>query len=166
MGTDAEPIRTSAAAAAIGPYSQAIRSGQLLFVSGQIPIDPSTGTVVPDTTPGDIGAQTHRVLQNLAAILEAGGGSLADAVRTTVFLVDLTDFAVMNEIYATYFADPTPARSTVQVAALPKGVRLEIDAIAVLHAGRSGNHWCQLTCRSTRSTSSTPGTLVTTFTTR
>ena len=138
MGTDAEPIRTSAAAAAIGPYSQAIRSGRLLFVSGQIPINPSTGEVVPDTTPGDIGAQTHRVLQNVAAILEAGGGSLAHVVRTTVFLVDLADFAAMNEIYASYFAAPAPARSTVQVAALPRGVRLEIDAIAVLPAGRSG----------------------------
>ena len=137
MGTDAEPIRTSDAAAAIGPYSQAIRSGPFLFVSGQIPIDPATGEVVPDTNEDDIGAQTHRVLQNLSAILKAGGGSLADVVRTTVFLVDLTDFALMNEIYATYFAAPSPARSTVQVAALPRGVRLEIDAIAVLPANTS-----------------------------
>lgn len=135
MGTDTKPVRTSAAPAAIGPYSQAIRSGQFLFVSGQIPVDPSTGDVVPSTSEGDISAQTHRVLRNLAAILEAAGGSLADVVRTTVFLVDLTDFAVMNEIYATYFGDPTPSRSTVQVAALPKGVRLEIDAIAVLPGG-------------------------------
>lgn len=138
MGTDTEPIQTSAAAAAIGPYSQAIRSGQFLFVSGQIPIDPSTGEVVPDTHDGSVDAQTHRVLQNLAAILEAGGGSLSDVVRTTVFLVDLADFPVMNEIYATYFGDPAPARSTVQVAGLPKGVRLEIDAIAVLPAGATG----------------------------
>lgn len=136
MGTDTESIRTSDAAAAIGPYSQAIRSGHLLFVSGQIPIDPSTGEVVPDTNKGDIGAQTHRVLKNLSAILKAGGGSLANVVRTTVYLVDLTDFVVMNEIYATYFADPAPARSTIQVAALPRGVRLEIDAIAVLSAGK------------------------------
>ena len=135
MGTDTKPVRTSAAAAAIGPYSQAIRCGQFLFVSGQIPIDPSTGDVVACTSEGGISAQTHRVLRNLAAILEAGGGSLADVVRTTVFLVDLTDLAVMNKIYATYFVDPTPARSTVQVAALPKGVRLEIDAIAVLPGG-------------------------------
>jgi len=135
VGTDTKPVQTLAAAAAIGPYSQAIRSGQFLFVSGQIPIDPSTGDVVPCTSEGDISVQTHRVLRNLAAILEAGGGSLADVVKTTVFLVDLTDFAVMNEIYATYFVDPTPARSTVQVAALPKGVRLEIDAIAVLSGG-------------------------------
>ena len=134
--TEAEQIRTSAAASAIGPYSQAIRSGQFLFVSGQIPIDPSTGDVVSGLKDGDIGAQTHRVLQNLAAIVEAAGGSLADVVRTTVFLADLADFAVMNETYATYFAAPAPARSTVQVAALPKGVRLEIDAIAVLPAGR------------------------------
>lgn len=134
MGTEAQPIRTTEAAAAIGPYSQAIRSGQFLFVSGQIPLDPSTGEVAsnPDGTTGDIGPQTHRVLQNLSAIVESAGGSLGDVVRTTVFLVDLGDFAVMNEIYATYFDEPAPARSTVQVAALPKGVRLEIDAIAVL----------------------------------
>ena len=138
MGTEAEPIRTSAAAAAIGPYSQAIRSGQFLFVSGQIPIDPATGEVVSDASGGNIVAQTHQVLQNLAAILEAGGGSMADVVRSTVFLVDLADFAVMNEIYATYFGAPAPARSTVQVAALPRGVRLEIDAIAVLSRGTSG----------------------------
>ena len=134
MGTEAEPIQTTEAAAAIGPYSQAIRSGQFLFVSGQIPLDPSTGEVAsnPDGTTGDMGAQTHRVLQNLSAIVESAGGSLGDVVRTTVFLVDLSDFAVVNEIYATYFDEPAPARSTVQVAALPKGVRLEIDAIAVL----------------------------------
>ena len=138
MGTDTESIRTSDAAAAIGPYSQAIRSGHLLFVSGQIPIDPSTGEIVPDTNKGDIEAQTHRVMKNLSAILKAGGGSLADVVRTTVYLVDLTDFVVMNKIYSTYFADPAPARSTIQVAALPRGVRLEIDAIAVLSAGKSG----------------------------
>jgi 2-iminobutanoate/2-iminopropanoate deaminase len=137
VGTDTESIRTSDAAAAIGPYSQAIRSGHLLFVSGQIPIDPSTGEIVPDTNKGDIGAQTHRVLKNLSAILNAGGGSLADVVRTTVYLVDLTDFVVMNEIYATYFAEPAPARSTIQVAALPRGVRVEIDAIAVLSAPAS-----------------------------
>ena len=134
MGTEAEPIRTTEAAAAIGPYSQAIRAGQFLFVSGQIPVDPSTGEVVAGHggKTSDVGAQTHRVLQNLSAIVEAAGGSLGDVVRTTVFLADLGDFAVMNEIYATYFNAPAPARSTVQVAALPKGVRLEIDAIAML----------------------------------
>ena len=133
MGTEAESIQTAAAAPAIGPYSQAIRSGQFLFVSGQIPLDPSTGEVVSGNHDDhDIGAQTHRVLQNLEAILEAAGGSLADVVRTTVFLVDLANFTAMNEIYATYFRAPAPARSTVQVAALPKDVRLEIDAVAVL----------------------------------
>ncbi len=131
MGIDAQPIQTAAAAAAIGPYSQAIRSGDLLFVSGQIPLDPLTGEVVSQVD-DVVAGQTHRVLQNLKAILDAAGGSLADVVRTTVFVVDLADFAAINEIYATYFGVPAPARTTVQVAALPKGVRLEIDAIAVL----------------------------------
>jgi len=131
VGIDAQPIQTAAAAAAIGPYSQAIRSGDLLFVSGQIPLDPLTGEVVSQVD-DVVAGQTHRVLQNLKAILDAAGGSLADVVRTTVFVVDLADFAAINEIYATYFGVPAPARTTVQVAALPKGVRLEIDAIAVL----------------------------------
>ncbi len=121
-------VRSDGAAAAIGPYSQAVRTGQFLFVSGQIPLDPSTGQLVSD----DIGEQTHRVLQSLGAILETAGGSFEHVVRTTVFLTDLGDFAAMNEVYASYFGDPAPARSTVQVAALPKSVRLEIDAIAVL----------------------------------
>ena len=112
----------------MGPYSQAVRTGQFLFVSGQIPLDPSTGQLVS----ADIGEQTHRVLQSLGAILETAGGSFEHVVRTTVFLTDLGDFAAMNEVYASYFGDPAPARSTVQVAALPKSVRLEIDAIAVL----------------------------------
>ena len=123
-----EVIRTDGAAAAIGPYSQAVRSGQLIFVSGQIPLDPSSGLVVSD----DIREQTHRVLKNLGAILAEAGASFVDVVRTTVFLADLADFALMNEVYGTYFRDPAPARSTVQVAALPKSVRVEIDAIAVL----------------------------------
>lgn len=131
MGVDAQPIQTAAAAAAIGPYSQAIRSGNLLFVSGQIPLDPLTGGVVSQDD-DVVAGQTHRVLQNLRAILDAAGGSLADVVKTTVFVVDLADFAAINEIYSTYFGVPAPARTTVQVAALPKGVRLEIDAIAVL----------------------------------
>lgn len=131
MGIDAQPIQTAAAAAAIGPYSQAIRSGNLLFVSGQIPLDPSTGEVVSGVD-DVIAGQTHRVLQNLKAILEAAGGSMKDVVRTTVFVVDLADFTAINVIYATYFGAPPPARTTVQVAALPRGVRLEIDAIAVL----------------------------------
>ena len=123
-----EVIRSDGAAEAIGPYSQAVRSGQFLFVSGQIPLDPSTGQLVS----GDVGKQTHRVLRSLGAILQAAGGSFEHVVRTTVFLTDLDDFAAMNDVYATYFGDPPPARSTVQVAALPKSVRLEIDAIAVL----------------------------------
>ena len=124
-------VRSDGAAAAIGPYSQAVRAGQFLFVSGQIPLEPSTGQLVSD----DIREQAHRVLQSLGAILETAGGSFEHVVRTTVFLTDLGDFAAINEVYASYFGDPAPARSTVQVAALPKSVRLEIDAIAVLPEG-------------------------------
>ena len=124
-------VRSDGAAAALGPYSQAVRTGQFLFVSGQIPLDPSTGQIVSD----DIREQAHRVLRSLGAILETAGGSFEHVVRTTVFLTDLGDFAAMNEVYASYFGDPAPARSTVQVAALPKSVRLEIDAIAVLPEG-------------------------------
>ena len=105
-------------------------------MSGQIPLDPSSGEVVSQVD-NAVAGQTHRVLQNLKAILDAAGGSLADVVRTTVFVVDLADFAAINEIYATYFGVPAPARTTVQVAALPKGVRLEIDAIAVLSSSAS-----------------------------
>ena len=111
---------------AIGPYSQAVRAGQLLFVSGQIPLDPSTGKIVD----GDVAAQAHRVFQNLAAVLKAGGRSFADVVRTTVFLADMNDFTAVNEVYGTYFTEPYPARATVQVARLPKDARVEIDVIA------------------------------------
>ena len=121
-------IQTPHAAPAIGPYSQAVRAGQLLFVSGQIPVDPVTGDVVSD----DIAQQTTRVIQNLTSVLEAAGGSLRDVVRTTVFLTDLADFAAMNTVYASNFDTPAPARSTVEVSALPKSVRIEVDAIAVL----------------------------------
>jgi 2-iminobutanoate/2-iminopropanoate deaminase len=121
-------IQTSAAPRAIGPYSQAIRSGELLFLSGQIPLDPATGELVG----GGIEAQTARVLDNLGAILAAAGGSFADVVKTTIYLVDLAEFAAMNAIYASYFAEPAPARATVQVPALPKGARIEIEAIARL----------------------------------
>ena len=121
-------IRSHGAAAAIGPYSQAVRTGQFLFISGQIPIDPTEGQLVSD----DIGAQTHRVLQSVGAILETAGASFEHVVRTTVFLTDLGDFAAMNEVYARYFRDLAPARSTVQVSALPKSARIEIDAIAVI----------------------------------
>jgi len=111
---------------AIGPYSQAVRAGQLLFVSGQVPLDPATGQIVS----GDIAAQTRRVFDNLGAVLKAGGRSFADVVRTTVFLADMNDFATVNEVYGTYFSEPYPARATVQVARLPKDVRVEIDVIA------------------------------------
>jgi 2-iminobutanoate/2-iminopropanoate deaminase len=111
---------------AIGPYSQAVRAGQLLFVSGQVPLDPATGQLVN----GDIAAQTRRVFDNLGAVLKAGGRSFADVVRTTVFLADMNDFAAMNEVYGQYFSEPYPARATVQVARLPKDARVEIDIIA------------------------------------
>ena len=111
---------------AIGPYSQAVRVGQLLFVSGQVPLDPATGQLVS----GDIAAQTRRVFDNLGAVLKAGGRSFADVVRTTVFLADMNDFATVNEVYGTYFSEPYPARATVQVARLPKDARVEIDVIA------------------------------------
>ncbi len=119
-------IATSQAPAAIGPYSQAIRSGPWVFVSGQIPLDPATGKIVE----GDIAAQTERVLKNLGAILEAAGAGLAQVVKTTVYLRDLNEFARMNEVYARYFADQPPARATVEVARLPRDVQVEIDAIA------------------------------------
>jgi 2-iminobutanoate/2-iminopropanoate deaminase len=116
---------------AIGPYSPAVRTGQLLFVSGQVPIDPASGGLIE----GDIAAQTRRVLDNVGALLTAGGRSFADVVRTTVFLADMNDFAVVNEVYGQYFPEPYPARATVQVARLPKDARVEIDVIAAYEAG-------------------------------
>jgi 2-iminobutanoate/2-iminopropanoate deaminase len=115
---------------AIGPYSAALRAGQLLFVSGQVPIDPDSGTMVD----GDIGAQTRRVLQNISALLEAAGLSVGQVVRTTVFLADMNDFAAMNEVYRAFFSEPYPARSTVQAARLPRDARIEIDVIASYEA--------------------------------
>jgi 2-iminobutanoate/2-iminopropanoate deaminase len=126
---DKTAISTTDAPAAIGPYSQAIRVGDTLFTSGQIPIDPATGNLVP----GGIAEQTTRVLENLKAVLSAAGISFTHVVKTTVFLKDMKDFAAMNEIYATYFAPHgaiPPARSTVQVAALPKDSLVEIECIA------------------------------------
>jgi 2-iminobutanoate/2-iminopropanoate deaminase len=123
-----EAVSTSSAPAAIGPYSQAISAGGFLFVSGQIPLDPATGTLVD----GDIAAQTHRVLQNLGEILKAGGSSFDAVVRTTVYLADMNDFSAMNEVYATYFSTPAPARATIQAARLPRDARVEIDLIAKL----------------------------------
>jgi 2-iminobutanoate/2-iminopropanoate deaminase len=119
-------ISTPAAPAAIGPYSQAIRAGDFLFVSGQIPVDPSSGTLVD----GDVRVQARRVLENLQAILGAAGATCADVVKTTVYLADLADFAAMNEVYAGFFGASAPARATVQVSRLPRDVRVEIDAIA------------------------------------
>ncbi len=123
-------VSTPSAPAAIGPYSQAVAAGSLLFVSGQIPIDAATGTLIE----GDVAAQTHRVLRNVEAILQAAGATLDDVVRTTVYLADMNDFAAMNEAYATYFHAPAPARATVQAARLPRDARIEIDVIASLHA--------------------------------
>jgi 2-iminobutanoate/2-iminopropanoate deaminase len=111
---------------AIGPYSSALRAGPLLFVSGQVPADPATGHMVD----GDITTQTRRVLDNIGALLEAGGLTFGHVVRTTVFLADMQDFAAMNDAYRAYFSEPYPARSTVQAARLPRDARIEIDAIA------------------------------------
>ena len=111
---------------AIGPYSAAVRAGQLLFVSGQVPIDPDTGAMVD----GDIALQTRQVLRNISALLEAAGLSVAQVARTTVFLADMNDFAAMNEVYRGFFSEPYPARSTIQAARLPRDARIEIDVIA------------------------------------
>ncbi|MSO56709.1 MAG: RidA family protein [Acidobacteria bacterium] len=121
-------VSTGSAPKALGPYSQAIRAGQFLFVSGQVPIDPATGDLIQ----GSIGDQTRRVLQNIGEILKAGGSSLQQVVRTTVYLADLGDFSAMNEVYSTFMTPPQPARSTIQAARLPKDARIEIDAIAFL----------------------------------
>src|SRR5882724_6554388 len=119
-------ISTSEAPGAIGPYSQAVRSGSFLFCSGQIPLDPKSGQIVP----GDTNAQTRRVLDNIAAVLRAEGLSFDNVVKTTIFLTDLCDFQTVNEIYGSYFKQNPPARSTVQVSALPKGANVEIEVIA------------------------------------
>ncbi len=121
-------IKSANAPAAIGPYSQAIKTGNVVYASGQIPLDPASGLMVP----GGIKEQTGRVLQNLKAVLEAAGGKLDNVVKTTVYLADMAQFAEMNEVYATFFTEKPPARATVQVAALPKNALVEIDAIAVL----------------------------------
>ena len=121
-------ISTPAAPAAIGPYSQAIRAGEFLFVSGQIPLHPATGAVVA----GDLRAQARRVLENLSAIVDAAGGSLDRVVKTTVYLANMNDFPALNEEYGKFFGAPAPARVTVQVSRLPKDVLVEIDAVAYL----------------------------------
>jgi 2-iminobutanoate/2-iminopropanoate deaminase len=125
----AHAVHTDSAPKAVGPYAQAVRSGDLLFLSGQIPLDPGTGTMVG----GGIEEQTERAIANLAAVLAAAGGSLANVVKTTVFMTDLAEFAKMNAVYAKHFtSEPLPARAAVQVAALPKGARVEIEAVARL----------------------------------
>jgi 2-iminobutanoate/2-iminopropanoate deaminase len=119
-------VSTNSAPAALGPYSQAIALDGMVYASGQIALDPASGQLVE----GDVQAQTHRVLQNLTAVLEAAGSSLANVVKTTVFLTSMSNFTAMNEVYTTYFGDEPPARSTVAVAELPKGAQVEIEAIA------------------------------------
>ncbi|MBB5209324.1 RidA family protein [Chiayiivirga flava] len=122
------PIHTDTAPAAIGPYSQAVRIDNTVYLSGQIPLDPATMQLVD----GDIAAQTRRVFDNLTAVCEASGGSLAQIARIGIFLTDLGDFAAVNAVMAEYFTPPYPARSTVQVSALPRGAQVEVDAVLVL----------------------------------
>jgi 2-iminobutanoate/2-iminopropanoate deaminase len=126
-----QAISSPDAPKAIGPYSPAIRSGDLLFMSGQIALDPASGQMIA----GDIATETRRVMDNLGALLKAAGLSFSDVIRTTIFLADLSDFATVNEVYGTYFTPPAPARATVQVARLPRDARIEIDAIAAYEGG-------------------------------
>jgi 2-iminobutanoate/2-iminopropanoate deaminase len=127
-------VKTDLAPSAIGPYSQAIRTGELIFVSGQIPIDPRTGNPVS----GGIKDKTRRTLENIRAILEKEGATLADVVKTTVYLADMSDFGEMNEAYGEFFSPPYPARAAVGARELPRGVSIEMDVIAVGPAGKSG----------------------------
>jgi 2-iminobutanoate/2-iminopropanoate deaminase len=127
-------ISTSEAPAAIGPYSQAVRVGSTIYCAGQIPLDPKSGQIVS----GDMAAQTRQVLDNIAAVLKAEGATFENVVKTTIFLTDLGDFQTVNEIYGSYFKQQPPARSTVQVSALPKGANVEIEVIAVANNGGSG----------------------------
>jgi reactive intermediate/imine deaminase len=123
-----QTIHSDQAPAAIGPYSQAVRRGDTVYLSGQIPLDPATGELVE----GDIAAQTRRVFANMQAVCAAAGGSLSDIARVGIYLTDLGDFAAVNAVMAEHFATPYPARSTIEVAGLPKGARVEIDAVLVL----------------------------------
>ncbi|HEX8735628.1 MAG TPA: RidA family protein [Pyrinomonadaceae bacterium] len=123
-----EIISTENAPGAIGPYSQAVKTGNMVFLSGQIPIDPQTGEFVS----GGVAEQTGQVLKNLSAVLEAAGTSLNNVVKTTVFLADMNDFTAMNEVYARYFSENKPARATVQAARLPRDARVEIECIALI----------------------------------
>ncbi len=126
-GETKERVQTGGAPAAIGPYSQAIVTGNLIFCSGQVALDPATGQLAAD----EVGAQTRQAMNNLQAVLEAAGSGLGNVVKTTVFLTDLADFAAMNAVYGEYFGDMPPARSTVQVAGLPRSARVEIECIAM-----------------------------------
>lgn len=123
-----ETVSTENAPGAIGPYSQAVKTGNMVFCSGQIPIDPTTGNFVSD----DVAEQTEQVLKNLSAVLEAAGSDLEKVVKTTVFLADMNDFAAMNDVYARYFSANKPARATVQAARLPRDARVEIECIALV----------------------------------
>jgi len=122
------PIHTSQAPAAIGPYNQAIQCGQFVYASGQVALNPTTGEIVGN----DVQAQTHRAIQNLQAVLEAAGASLQSVVKTTVFLVNMSDFQAMNAVYASYFGDVPPARSTIAVAELPRRALVEIECVALV----------------------------------
>lgn len=122
-----QAVHTENAPAAIGPYSQAVQAGNTIYVSGQIPIDPAVGELVP----GGIEEQTHRSLTNISNILSAAGYSMQDVVKTTVLLADIADFAAMNAVYAEFFTEPYPARAAFQAAAIPKGAKVEIECIAV-----------------------------------
>lgn len=122
------PITTDQAPAAIGPYSQAVVAGGMLYVSGQIPLDPASGEIVE----GDVGAQAQRVLENLKAVIKAAGSSMSNVVKVTIFLTDMGQFAVVNEIYGSHFSAPFPARACVEVSKLPKGVDVEMDAVVQL----------------------------------
>ena len=128
--TDRTIVQTTKAPAAVGPYAQGVAAAGLVFCSGQLPIDPASGTV-----PDGVEAQTTQSLANLGAVLEAGGASLSTVVKTTVFLKDMNQFAAMNAVYATFFPDGPPARSTVEVARLPRDVLVEVEAIALRNAG-------------------------------
>jgi 2-iminobutanoate/2-iminopropanoate deaminase len=132
-------ISTTEAPAAVGPYSQAIRAGNLIFCSGQIPLDPKSGKIVE----GDITAQARRVMENITAVLRAEGMTFENIVKTTIFLTDLGDFQTVNELYGSYFKSDPPARSTVQVSALPKGANVEIEVIAIANTtgGKSIDTW-------------------------
>lgn len=128
MALKRDIVATAEAPAAIGPYSQAVRVGDLVYTAGQIPLVPETGKLVE----GDVKAQTRQVIQNLSHVLAAAGSSLDQVVKTTIFLADLADFAAVNEVYGTFFKNEPPARSTVQVAALPLAARIEIEVVAIV----------------------------------